>query len=142
MKKAVFCLILAFVLLSFSACGSTAPAPSAAPAAAPDPTAAPPAPKASSVLPGSELQQTPTDDPSSEAPALDEAAYETARSLIGEEVTALYDAIGEPADASYAPSCLKPGQGEDGALYYDGFTVATYREGETEIVWDVNLNEG
>ena len=43
MKKAVFCLILAFVLLSFSACGSTAPAPSAAPAAAPDPTAAPPA---------------------------------------------------------------------------------------------------
>ena len=46
----------------------------------------------------------------------------------------------EPSGSSYAPSCLGPG--EDGELYYDGFTVATYREGDKEIVWDVNVNAG
>ena len=29
------------------------------------------------------------------------------------------------------------GDGEDGCLYYDGFTVYTYREGESEVVYDV-----
>lgn len=44
-------------------------------------------------------------------------------------------AIGSPSGSSYAPSCLGPG--EDGELFYDGFTVYTYREGGTEIVQDV-----
>ena len=47
----------------------------------------------------------------------------------------LYAAIGEPSGSSYASSCLGPG--EDGELYYDGFTVYTYKENDSEIVKDV-----
>ena len=65
---------------------------------------------------------------------------EAARACIEQDVDALYDAIGEPSGSSYASSCIGPG--EDGELYYEGFTVATYREGEKEIVRDVNLNVG
>ena len=35
-------------------------------------------------------------------------------------------ACGESNSSDYAPSCL--GEGEDGNLYYDGFTVYTYRD--------------
>ena len=31
---------------------------------------------------------------------------------------------------------------QDGELYYEGFTVTTYRVGEKEIVQDVNVNVG
>lgn len=55
-----------------------------------------------------------------------------AKGFIGEEVSALYDAIGYPGSSDYAPSCL--GDGDDGNLYYEGFTVYTYREGDSEIV--------
>ena len=41
-------------------------------------------------------------------------------------------AIGEPVSSDYAPSCL--GEGEDGNLYYDGFTVYTYRDDTGETV--------
>ena len=48
----------------------------------------------------------------------------------------LHLAIGEPDNSSYASSCLGPG--EDGELYYDGFTVYTYRDPDgTENVYDV-----
>lgn len=57
-------------------------------------------------------------------------------SCIDQSVDVLIDLIGEPASSDYAPSCLGEG-GEDGNLYYDGFTVYTYREGETETVRDV-----
>ncbi len=137
MKKAVFIVLLAVLLFSLSACGSSSDTPASSPA----PTSAPPAPSAASVLPGSGMQASPADSSSAEAPSLDEAALEAARACIGEDVAALYDAIGEPMDSSYAPSCLKPG-GEDGELYYNGFTVATIREGDKEIVWDVNVNAG
>ncbi len=50
-------------------------------------------------------------------------------------VSELYEAIGQPQKSDYAPSCLGPG--EDGMLYYDGFTVYTYREGDKEVVYDV-----
>ena len=42
---------------------------------------------------------------------------------------------GRPDDALYAPSCM--GDGDDGELYYSGFTVVTYREGDSETVVDV-----
>ncbi len=58
-----------------------------------------------------------------------------ARQCIDKDVAELYKAIGEPKSADYASSCL--GSGEDGELYYDGFTVATYREGSSETVRDV-----
>jgi len=61
---------------------------------------------------------------------------ETARSLIGEDAKALYEAIGEPEKAAYASSCI--GEGEDGELQYDGFTVYTYRDTDgSEAVQDV-----
>ena len=49
---------------------------------------------------------------------------------------ALTDAIGKPNNESYASSCL--GDGEDGELSYDGFTVYTYRAPDgAETVYDV-----
>ena len=54
---------------------------------------------------------------------------------MGEDVTKLIDALGEPLERNYAPSCL--GGGEDGELVYEGFTVYTYREGDRETVKDV-----
>ena len=58
-----------------------------------------------------------------------------AESYIGKEVSELYDAIGEPESVSYASSCL--GGGEDGELVYNGFTVYTYKEGDSEVVQNV-----
>lgn len=62
--------------------------------------------------------------------------YEQAQSLIDSNVETLYEAIGAPEDSMYASSCL--GEGEDGELYYDGFTVYTYRDTDgSETVYDV-----
>ncbi len=66
----------------------------------------------------------------------DAPPVETARSLIGEDAEALYEAIGEPEKADYVSSCI--GEGEDGELQYDGFTVYTYRDTDgSEAVQDV-----
>ena len=140
MKNKAFCALIALILLlGLCACGAQPSAP--APAAdTPAPTAEAPAPSLSSVLPGSNLQSPASEEPVPSAPAVDEAMLEAARACIDGDVAALYAAIGEPIDSSYASSCLGPG--EDGELYYDGFTVATYREGEKEIVRDVNVNAG
>lgn len=79
---------------------------------------------------------------SAAAPAADAAAaaaantagslLETAKSFEGASVDALIQAIGQPISSDYAPSCL--GEGEDGNLYYDGFTVYTYRDATGEVV--------
>ena len=62
--------------------------------------------------------------------------FETAVSCIGKPITALTEQIGQPARVSYASSCL--GDGEDGELYYEGFTVYTYRDTDgTENIYDV-----
>ena len=58
-----------------------------------------------------------------------------AESCIDKPVAELYALIGEPNSSDYAPSCM--GDGEDGNLYYDGFTVYTYREGDEESVYYV-----
>lgn len=55
--------------------------------------------------------------------------------MMGSSVESLYEAIGNPDSSSYASSCNGPG--EDGELYYDGFTVYTYRENGNEIIVDV-----
>lgn len=55
-----------------------------------------------------------------------------AESCMEKSVSELYALIGEPESSDYAPSCL--GDGEDGMLYYDGFIVYTYREGDEENV--------
>lgn len=139
MKKTFTAVLLLLCMIITAACGS-APAP-----AQPDPTPsaapAPAAPSVSSVLPGANLSEA-QDDPSAvepSAPAYDEAKFAAAKALIQKSVEELYAAIGEPNDSSYAPSCIGA-TGEDGELYYDGFTVATYRNDGKEIVWDVNIN--
>ena len=60
-----------------------------------------------------------------------------AESCIGKTVEELIALIGEPESSDYAPSCLNPGVGEDGNLYYEGFTVYTYKEDGVEEVVDV-----
>ena len=142
MKKSLFAaFLLLCIVFSLSACGGAPqPASSSAPSPTAEPAPAPPAPSASSVLPGSGLQPASAETAAPETPAVDMAAFEAALALKGQDISALYDAIGEPSGSSYAPSCVGPG--EDGELYYAGFTVATYREGDKEIVWDVNVNAG
>ena len=58
-----------------------------------------------------------------------------AKSCINKPVAELYALVGQPISSDYAPSCM--GDGEDGNLYYDGFIVYTYREGDTESVYYV-----
>lgn len=60
-----------------------------------------------------------------------------AERCIGKTVEELIALIGEPQSSDYAPSCLNPGVGEDGNLYYDGFTVYTYKADGVEEVVDV-----
>lgn len=57
---------------------------------------------------------------------------EIAESYMDKSVSGLFAEIGQPTSSDYAPSCL--GDGEDGELFYDGFTVYTYREGDKETV--------
>ena len=71
----------------------------------------------------------PTPEPRPAATKADAAAF------IGQSVSSLIAAIGQPISRDYAPSCM--GSGEDGELVYNGFTVYTYREGNVETVQDV-----
>ena len=65
-----------------------------------------------------------------------EEQMELALSLVDQPVDRLYEALGQPEDSAYASSCM--GEGEDGELYYDGFTVYTYRDTDgSESVYDV-----
>ena len=66
--------------------------------------------------------------------------FERAESCLDKSVQELYRLIGEPPKKDYAPSCLGEG-GEDGNLYYDGFIVYTYKEGEKETVRYVEKSE-
>lgn len=66
--------------------------------------------------------------------------FELAESCIDKSVEELYKLIGEPGEKDYAPSCLGEG-GEDGNLYYDGFIVYTYKEGNKETVHFVEKSE-
>lgn len=75
----------------------------------------------------------PANESAPAAPA-ETASLETALKYVGKDVSKLYAAIGKPASSEYASSCI--GDGEDGLLYYDGFTVTTYRENGKETVQD------
>lgn len=85
--------------------------------------------------PASEAPSASEPEPSESQAADTEAMKELAMTFIDKSVEELIDAIGEPSGTDYAPSCL--GSGEDGELFYDGFSVYTYREGNTETVKDV-----
>ena len=122
-KNLILILLVAVMLFSLCACGGSEEKPA----------------NMESVLPGAE-SGVETEDEAQNSPA-DAAEPETnedkalAESMIGEEVSKLIEAIGEPESADYAGSCLGPG--EDGELHYDGFTVYTYKEGDSEIIQNV-----
>ena len=141
MNKKAFILALALLLaLTLCACGDAKPAASA-PAESPEPvsTEAPTTEPALSeeqadlmpALPDAGLHAA-EEKPADEAEI--SARLEQAKSFIGKDVQDLIRALGEPAERSYAPSCV--GKGEDGELQYEGFTVYTYREGDRETVTD------
>lgn len=72
--------------------------------------------------------------PVTETAPAETASLETALKYVGKDVSKLYAAIGKPNSSEYASSCI--GDGEDGLLYYNGFTVTTYRENDKETVQD------
>ena len=86
--------------------------------------------EATTEAPTETTTEAPTEE-TTEGPSLKAQA----ESCIGKTVEELIALIGEPQSSDYAPSCLNPGVGEDGNLYYDGFTVYTYRDVDgTEVV--------
>lgn len=118
MKK-LTCLLLALTLLfGLAACGEEPAEVTEEPAAeSVEPAAEPSAAPGESEAPAEE----------SEAPAEEEPSpLEAAKAFEGAPLEDLIAAVGEPLSSDYAPSCL--GEGEDGNLYYDGFTVYTYRD--------------
>ena len=132
MKKVLSILLCFVLLLSLCACGGKEEPETPAentPAAAP--TEAPAADTNDAPESNADVEAEP------EAPAEDEPApspVEIALSLIDQPVSELFAQIGEPESSDYAPSCM--GEGEDGMLFYDGFIVYTYREGDVETVYD------
>lgn len=144
-----FSILLAALLLALCACSQTQPPASGpepdsaavAPTLTPVPSAGPEsAPPSDAPEPESESEPEAEPEPESEPAGADEedGADELkaiALGLVGADVSALYDAVGYPISSSYAPSCL--GDGEDGELVYDGFTVYTFKAasgGETVSV--------
>lgn len=66
--------------------------------------------------------------------------YTTALGYVGQPLSALVNAIGQPLQSEYAASCEQEGA-EDGMLSYQGFTVWTMRTGSGEIVRNIYLDE-
>lgn len=88
--------------------------------------------EATTEAPTETTTEAPTEE-TTEGPSLKAQA----ESCIGKTVEELIALIGEPQSSDYAPSCLNPGVGEDGNLYYEGFTVYTYKADGVEEVVDV-----
>ena len=122
-KNLILMLLVSAMLFSLCACGGSEEKPA----------------DMESVLPGAEsgVEDENEVQNSSEEEAAPEVNEDKAlaESMIGEEVSKLIEAIGEPESADYASSCLGPG--EDGELQYDGFTVYTYKEGDSEVIQNV-----
>lgn len=122
MKKTAILLLCLTLLLC--ACGADQPSD----------TTGTPSP-ATQTTAAAEPTTSATDAPQAETTVPGTAAVsdkELAESCIDKDVSELYALIGEPASSEYVSSCL--GDGEDGNLYYDGFTVYTYRDAEGETV--------
>ena len=109
MKRMMSFLLAGILLLGLCACGPKEPTPTEA---------------------------NPTEASTTAAPTQSvEERKALAEACIDKPVEELYELIGQPNSSDYAPSCM--GDGEDGNLYYDGFIVYTYREGDEESVYFV-----
>ena len=128
MKKLIVMLLAVVLLLSLCACGKEEPA-----VQEPELKVEPKVEATVAVEEPAAATEAPTEAPTEAAPAADKKAL--AESCIDKDISELYALIGEPASSEYAPSCLV--EGEDGALYYDGFVVYTTREGDVETVYYV-----
>ena len=130
MKRIAYFLLAVVMLLSLCACGDKEEA-------APTEPAINVQPKVEATVAAQETAAptaAPTEAPTEAAdPVADQKAL--AESCIEKDISELYALIGEPTSSEYAPSCLV--EGEDGALYYDGFVVYTTREGDVETVYYV-----
>lgn len=124
MKKFVSILLAALLLLSLCACGED-------PQGQTEPQQTQPQTQATEPS-QTESQPAESTDAPTETTAVDLKAL--AESCIDKTVEELFALIGEPDSKEYAPSCLNPGVGEDGNLFYEDFTVYTYREGDEEVV--------
>ena len=116
MKKILSLMLAAMLVLGLAACGDAGSTETPAPTAAPSETAPEDTTEA--------VEGTAAPDDGENGG--DTSLLETAKTFEGAPVEDLIAAIGEPESSDYAPSCL--GEGEDGNLYYDGFTVYTYRD--------------
>lgn len=130
---------MAFLLL-LTACGAPAQQEPAAPETpAIEEAPAPSEPEESAPVPEVVTEEEPKEEiPAEEVPA--GPTVEDALAFVDQDVTALYEAIGEPVSSSYEYSCSGPG--DDGILQYDGFIVFTYREkdGSAETVLDAEAD--
>ena len=129
MKKILSLMLAAMLVLGLAACGDAGstetPAPTAAPSeTAPEDTTSPTEAVEDTTSPTEAVEGTAA--PEDGENGGDASLLETAKTFEGAPVEDLIAAIGEPESSDYAPSCL--GEGEDGNLYYDGFTVYTYRD--------------
>ena len=137
MKKLIALLMAVLMILALCACGKTDE-----PAKAPNDPPQVEAPISGDSQPAADPSEEPSEEPSEAQPTEPQkSALELAEECLDLPVEDLYALIGEPDSADYAPSCLNPGVGEDGNLYYDGFIVYTYREGDTETVTYVEAAE-
>ena len=142
MKKIVtMALALAMVLALCAGCGgkNNEPAePTAAPTDLPTVTAPPADSQGDDGLSAANDDTAPIGQPG-QGPDLTSEEAKTAYSLIGKDVSELYDAVGQPERSAYSASCIAPDAGaEDGQLFYDGFTVSTVRMPDgTETVYGV-----
>lgn len=125
MKKLMMFLLCGMLLVSLCACGGQ------------DTTASTPGDTAQTVADTTAPETTAPDTaaPETTVPETTEDMLALVRSYIDRPIEELYAVIGQPTASDYAPSCL--GDGDDGMLYYDGFIVYTYREGDVETVYDV-----
>ena len=130
MRKLIALLLAVLMVLALCACGNTE-----------EPVKTPETPQEQT--PSNEpVDPQPSEEPSGEQPVEPQKSpLELAEECLDLPVEDLYALIGEPDSSDYAPSCLNPGVGEDGNLYYDGFVVYTYREGDTETVTYVEATE-
>ena len=118
MIKGILLLICMTLLLGLCACGTQSgeTVPTTNPSTVPD-------------------QTTQTDPTQPQPTETKPNMVELVRKYIDKPVEELFKVIGKPISSDYASSCL--GSGEDGLLIYDGFVVYTYREGNSEVVYDV-----